>query len=154
MIPSDPTATPATSSASSATFARRPVATSTTVLRASLRPPSRRIDATVVPPSGRRRSTVAPVTTVSPSRAKARASAADASGSSRGSRRGARPTIVTREPSRANAWPNSQPIGPPPRTSSEAGSVVRPKIVSFVWYTLSPRPASGGSAGWLPVATM
>ena len=54
------------------------------------------------------------------------------SGSSRSISRGAISTSVTRLPSRAKACASSQPIGPPPSTSSRGGSVRSSHSVSEV----------------------
>jgi len=73
-----------------------------------------------------------PVRMLMPSARKAHASSSLASGSSLGSSLGAVSTIVTLDPSRAKAWPSSQPTPPPPSTSSRPGSSVRSQMVSLV----------------------
>ena len=61
-------------------------------------------------------------------------------------------TTVTVLPKRANDWASSQPIGPPPMTTSRAGRVVRVKIVSLVRKPASASPGTGGTPARPPVA--
>ena len=68
-----------------------------------------------------------------PSAAKASSTTDEASASSLGSSRPTSVRIVTRTPSRRITCPSSQPMGPPPRMSSDFGAVSwRSKKVSFV----------------------
>ena len=66
-----------------------------------------------------------------PSRKRAR-TISEISGSSRTRMRGSISTCVTCEPKRAKACASSQPIGPPPSTSSRCGSARRSHSVSEV----------------------
>ncbi len=67
-----------------------------------------------------------------PSDRKLRSTVSLTSGSSRSISRGAISTCVTWLPSRAKACASSQPIGPPPSTSSRRGSVRMFQSVSDV----------------------
>ena len=91
-----------------------------------------------------------PVTTRIPSCAKTSASRSAASGSLAGSSRSPCWTIVTRTPNRANTWASSHPIGPPPTTTSEAGSSVTWTASRLVQYGVSASPSTGGVAGRVP----
>ena len=55
-----------------------------------------------------------------------------ASGSSLGKRRSRLAIIVTFDPNRENACPNSHPIGPPPIIAKESGRWVIEKTSSLV----------------------
>ena len=92
-----------------------------------------------------------PVSTWMPSAANAFSSSSAASGSSCSSSRSAASTIVTRTPNRAKTWANSQPIGPPPITTSDAGSSVSATASRLVQYGVSARPSIGGALGVVPV---
>jgi len=59
-------------------------------------------------------------------------------------------TIVTRTPNRENTWASSQPIGPPPSTTSEPGSSVTRTASRFVQYGVPASPSIGGTAGRVP----
>ncbi len=78
------------------------------------------------------RSASHPVRTSMPSAVNRSCSSAETSGSSRVSSRGAASTSVTLLPSRAKACASSQPIGPPPRTTSRRGSSRSSQTVSDV----------------------
>jgi hypothetical protein len=75
-----------------------------------------------------------------------------ASLSSPGSSTGAASMISTRLPSRAKAWPSSEPVGPPPSTVSAVGSSRRSQTVSLVRKFTPSSPAMGGTVGREPVA--
>ena len=96
--------------------------------------------------------TETPVSTTVPSPVIASETAAAAWGSSRGSTRGAPSTTVTCEPRRVNAWPSSQPMLPPPRTTSREGSTSRSHTVSLVRCGTWSSPVIPGTAGAAPVA--
>ena len=64
------------------------------------------------------------VTSSIPSSVRTASSSAAASGSDRAPRCSIASTIVTLEPKRENACPNSSPTAPPPTTSSDSGSSV------------------------------
>ena len=91
-----------------------------------------------------------PVSTRMPSSAKTSASSAAASGSLAGTSRGPCCTTVTRTPNRANTCAISQPIGPPPTTTSEPGSSVSCTASRLVQYGVSASPSTGGTAGRVP----
>src|SRR3954454_12919657 len=54
---------------------------------------------------------------------------------------------VTRTPNRAKTWASSQPIGPPPSTTSEPGSSVTCTASRLVQYGVPASPSTGGPAG-------
>ncbi len=60
---------------------------------------------------------------------------------------------MTREPKRANTWPSSAPIAPPPSTTSDDGTSVVDSASRLVQYAMSANPGIGGTAGRVPVAT-
>lgn len=62
-------------------------------------------------------------------------------------------TSVTFEPSRAEAFANSQPMGPPPSTIVRDGSAVGLKTFSLVSAPESGNPGMSGSRARAPVAT-
>ena len=98
---------------------------------------------------------MAPVRTSTPSRRRAAATSSPTNGCSEASSRGATSTRVTVVPSRANAWPSSQPTAPPPSTSRRRGCSCVVSAWSLV-QSASPRssrPVTGGRTGLLPVAT-
>ena len=120
--------------------------------------PSASVTTTPSPPRATR-STPTPCCTVMPSRSKTSATTAPASGSSGISRCGAASTTVTWVPKRAKPWASSQPIAPPPMTTSDAGAAVvlqrsrgssRPARPTP--RGRSARPSIGGIAGAVPVA--
>src|SRR5918994_6469937 len=76
----------------------------------------------------------------------------ETSGSSWANSRSAASTMVTVTPNRANTWPNSRPIAPPPSTISEPGRVVVATASRFVQYGVSANPGTGGTDGTVPVA--
>ena len=88
-----------------------------------------------------------PVRTWTPSAANACSRRSAASGSSCRSSRSAASTIVTRTPNRAKTWANSQPIGPPPSTTTDAGSSVSATASRLVQYGVSASPSIGGALG-------
>ena len=59
--------------------------------------------------------------------------------------------MVTRTPNRAKTWANSQPIGPPPSTTTDAGSSVNATASRLVQYGVSASPGIGGALGVVPV---
>src|SRR4029078_5680196 len=75
----------------------------------------------------------------------------EASGSSTATRRSATSTTVTSTPYRAKTWATSQPIGPPPSTTSDAGRSVTVTASRLVQYGVPSRPSIGGAVGRVPV---
>ena len=92
------------------------------------------------------------VAIVSPSSSSAAASVAEASASEAGAIRSAASTIVTREPKRANIWPNSRPTAPAPTTSSDSGGSVSSSAETWSIQSTSSIPSTGGTAVREPVA--
>ena len=92
----------------------------------------------------------APVRTRIPSCANTSVSTADASGSLAASSRSPCWTTVTWTPNRANTCASSQPIGPPPTTTSEPGSSVTWTASRLVQNGVSASPSTGGVAGRVP----
>ena len=90
------------------------------------------------------------MTTRIPSCANTSASSADASGSLAGSSRSPCWITVTRTPNRANTCASSQPIGPPPTTTSDPGSSVTCTASRLVQNGVSASPSTGGVAGRVP----
>ena len=86
-----------------------------------------------------------------PSSVNAFVSTSEASGSSTATRRSATSTTVTSTPYRAKTCANSQPIGPPPSTTSDAGRSVTVTASRLVQYGVPSRPSIGGAAGRVPV---
>src|SRR5438552_1884507 len=78
--------------------------------------------------------------------------AAPASGSSRPRKRGPASTIVTLEPSLANAWASSTPTAPPPSTTSRSGSSRGMAAWRLVQKSTLFRPSIGGIAAVPPLA--
>ena len=74
------------------------------------------------------------------------------SGSSRTISRGSISTCVTSAPKRAKHWASSQPIGPPPSTTSRLGKARNDQIVSEVRGFASRSPGIGGMNGRAPAA--
>ena len=66
--------------------------------------------------------------------------------------RGSISTCVTRDPNLAKHWASSQPIGPPPRTTSRGGNALRFQTVSEVRQPISASPGIGGTKGCAPAA--
>ena len=85
-----------------------------------------------------------------PSWANTSASSAEASGSLAGSSRSPCWITVTRTPNRAKTCASSQPIGPPPSTTSEPGSSVTCTASRLVQNGVSASPSTGGVAGRVP----
>lgn len=98
--------------------------------------------------------TGAPVRRVAPSRSRDAATSPAAWGSSRVRMRSAPSMMVTCEPSRANAWPSSQPMLPPPRTASRSGRTSRSHTESLVRGSATSSPGIGGITGDEPVQTI
>ena len=71
--------------------------------------------------------------------------------SSRGRIRGPASTSVTCVPRRANAWPSSHPMLPPPITSSRSGRIVRDHTESDVRTSTLVIPGMSGMTGAEPV---
>src|SRR5438034_3470783 len=74
-----------------------------------------------------------------------RATISEISGSSRMRMRGSISTCVTRDPNLAKHWASSQPIGPPPSTTSRGGSALKVHTVSEVRQPASASPGIGGT---------
>jgi hypothetical protein len=91
-----------------------------------------------------------PVSTRMPSETKTSSRRAEASGSSGAISRGPASSTVTRTPKRANTWAISQPIAPPPTTTSEPGSLVARTASRLVQYGVPASPSIGSSAGRVP----
>ncbi len=66
--------------------------------------------------------------------------------------RGSISTWVTREPNLAKHCASSQPIGPPPSTTSRGGNALRFQTVSDVRQPISASPGMGGTNGRAPAA--
>ena len=86
-----------------------------------------------------------------PSSANAFSSTSEASGSSMATSRSATSTTVTSTPNLPKTCANSQPIGPPPSTTSEAGSSATATASRLVQYGVPSRPSIGGAVGRVPV---
>ena len=95
--------------------------------------------------------TSTPVSTWTPCSDRVFSSSSAASGSSLTSSRSAISTRVTCTPNREKTWANSQPIGPPPSTTTDAGSSVSATASRLVQYGVSSRPSIGGAPGRVPV---
>ena len=92
--------------------------------------------------------------TCTPQLCRAALTVAAASGSSDGSSWDCCSNRVTSVPKAANAWANSQPVGPPPMMPSDSGAWVRSNTVSLVRGWASARPGmSSGTVGLDPVAS-
>src|SRR6266705_1294573 len=81
-----------------------------------------------------------------------RATISEISGSSRIRMRGSISTCVTRDPNLAKHWASSQPIGPPPRTTSRGGNALKVHTVSEVMQPASASPGIGGTKVRAPAA--
>ena len=149
--PRSSTSTPAADSPTSRVRGARPTATRRQE-NGTCRPFSR-WSTPLPPPAGSTRATEEPTWITAPSSTSARSIAAAARGSSRGRIRSAPSTTVTLLPSRAKACPSSQPMLPPPSTTSSPGSRVSPQTLSLVRCSTSASPGTGGTAGAAPVAT-
>ena len=90
-----------------------------------------------------------PVSTWIPSAANASSSTAEASGSSPATSRSAASTTVTRAPNRANTCANSQPMAPPPSTTTASGDLGQPHRVAVgpVRRVRQPVDRRGGGLG-------
>ncbi len=80
------------------------------------------------------------------------ARASPISGSAAGSSPAASSTMVTRDPSRARAWPSSRPTGPAPITSRRAGRERMVSTSALVRCGVSANPGIGSATGPAPVA--
>ena len=87
-----------------------------------------------------------------PSSRSAAASVAEASASEAGAIRSSASTIVTLEPKRENACPNSRPTAPAPTTSSDRGTSVSSSAEMWSSHPASSIPSIGGIAVREPVA--
>jgi len=108
--------------------------------------------ATSSSPSRRTLWTKTEVTISMPSSSSAAASVAEASASASGAIRSAASTIVTLEPKREHAWPNSSPTAPAPTTSSDSGNSASSSAEMWSIQSTSPIPSIGGTAVREPVA--
>ena len=97
----------------------------------------------------------APVWTSTPSRRSTSVMRTPDCGSSTASSRSAASTIDTAVPNRANTWPSSTPMAPPPSTTSDDGAVSASMASRLVQYrpSRSASPGIGGAHALAPAAT-
>ena len=93
---------------------------------------------------------VSPVSTRMPSSRNTRVTSSLVSGSSGARIRSATSSTVTSVPKRANACAISQPMGPPPITSSESGRSATFTTSRLVQYGVASSPSIGSRAGDVP----